>query len=684
MRRKSILFAVILLLAACAKEQLPQGRAVLADGKPVPDVPYLTAILPDATKTVFRYADQTLTALWAYYDAVSIVPNGYDYYHAGVYRLPDTAADRTYACFERETAVGATGDYYTAIYPGRLKSYAQFTQFRYEGQVQRKAAPMAHLMDYFSMLVDNLASYGQVDFSASTRSSCMRFDLSGMTFHTPTRIILSCPGCGEALFTLNNVTENTLHYTSETYYSADKATSLSLDLTGYGDAEQQIIAYMMMSNAAVSLPAGTIVRVKVECEDGVWYNDQVLPADMTLTPGYCHRLTVDGDWTRSTADYTRYAYDGEVAQLQAGKAGLDLIIMGDGFIAEDFDNGTYDAVMQMAVDQFFYHQPLRDFRSDFNIYSVKVVSPERPHAENTGLNGARNTGAETALGVFFTPNSTFLTGNHDAVLRYAAPVIGDSGMSNATILVVVNQACYAGTCHNFYDTRDASDYGRGFCIAYSALGMSEEQGQCTIRHEAAGHGFGKLADEYYYTVGTYSQAVWNSLAAFHAAGMYRNVDRYVDAFIYEQWQASISGLALTDRTNVLWRDMFNTVNDYETVESLGVYQGGYTRDLDCCRPVADGSRSVMSGNRGVFNAVCRRQIFYRLKRLSGEYSSDMYGTEAELAAFLAWDAEHFLPGYDTWMASASIAPACVLENRGHTPPVCHAGHWETGRGFVEE
>ena len=711
---KSIKWLLALLcLTACVKQPLLEDAAVLEDGEPLPDVPYITAILPGAdSKTVCAYSDLTLRLLWAYGDEVSIVPNGYDYRHAGVYALPYDAPERTYARFVQKTAVSATGNFYTAIHPGRLKSYAQFSQFTYDGQCQRKSAVMAHLMNYNSMLVDNLTSYSQVDFSSSVRSSCMRFNLTGMKFKNPSRITLLCPGSGDPVFVLNNVPPNTVHFTSEAFRSPEKVAELSLDLEGYGEEETQIIAYMMMSNAPVSLPAGATVRVKVECSDGVWYSDTILEAAMTLSSGYCHRLTVDSGWVRSTADYTKYSWDGEVVTLNTSSyPNLAVVAMGDGFVAQDFDDGTYDKAMKMAIDQFFYHEPLRSYRNDFNIHYVKVPSPERLDAVNTGANGARNIGSETALNVKFTPNSTSMSGNHQKAMAYASKAVGDAAMENITILVVANQHCHAGTCHNFFYTSSTLDYGYGMAVAYCGLGTSEIGGKRVVRHEGAGHGFGKLADEYVYTVNQYSQAVWSELETMHGIGMYRNVDKYVDSYIYGKWGSSLPGLALTTSANVAWADMFGTRNNYESsgVEALGVYQGGYTRNLDCCRPISVGSRSVMSGNSGVFNAVCRRQILYRIKQLRGDYSGSMYGSATELGAFLDWDATNFIPYINQQIESSSTvmpdsdrasAPSAVMPSTvipssvmpdpdrasdpAHTPPVNHAGRWVPGQGLVME
>ncbi len=338
--------------------------------------------------------------------------------------------------------------------------------------------------------------------------------------------------------------------------------------------------------------------------------------------------------------------DGDVVTLQSGPGGLDIIFIGDGFIQEDIEYGTYDSVMKQACDIFFGVEPFSHLKSGFNIYYVNAVSPERINARNTGSNGATNTGTVTKFSTKFTANSTNVDGDVDLAVEYAKKALGadkDKRIKDATIVLIANQACHAGTTHTRYNSKSTDDYGNGYSVAICTIGVDENDFVKVIRHEACGHAFGKLADEYTSNSATnLNTGLWYDLDDMHKIGYYRNADKYVDQNLYDQLSGSF---ALTTKSNVYWHDLFGTKNNYESagVESLGVFKGGYTYSFAFCRPTQDAGRSIMNGNTGIFNAISRRQIYYRYQRLSGELGSKCYGTQNELDRFLSWDAQYILP-----------------------------------------
>ena len=369
--------------------------------------------------------------------------------------------------------------------------------------------------------------------------------------------------------------------------------------------------------------------------------------------------------------------DGTVHVIQERGNNLDLVIMGDGFIDVDFRSGTYESIMNQAINEFFSVQPLSSFRDLFSIYYVDVVSPQRLNATNTGLNGAINSGNTTALSVRFTENSTSVTGNHTRVQQYARSAFSsnaDDRLSKATIVVMANQACRAGTCHNSWYTNVTSDYGEACAVAYCALGTSDAERRQLMHHEICGHGFGKLADEYYYS--SYypnPTGVWSNLKSYHDIGLFRNVDIFVDA----ESNATYPEYEITTSSNVLWHDLFGTANNYETTESLGFFEGAYTVASDFCRPTEDPARSIMNHNTGIFNAISRRQILYRIRALSGQAQGTFF-SPVELNAFLDWDRDNFLNS-----GSASISIPEDTETFIIAPPVNHFGKWVDGV-FIED
>lgn len=406
--------------------------------------------------------------------------------------------------------------------------------------------------------------------------------------------------------------------------------------------------------------------------------------------GKYYVLTYMSDATRLPNTLTRdgredpYEGDGEVVTIQERGTNLDLIIMGDGFIQEDFEDGTYERLMLQAYDEFFSIEPYATIKDDFNVYYVKAVSPERILATNTGANGAMNTGHITKFSTRFTPNSTSVTGDTQLIQEYAAEAIKyniSERMLNATIVVIANQKCRAGTCHNMW-YNNGYDYGQAFSISFCALGNSDEERVEILHHEICGHGFGKLADEYVQKYAYPTTAQWDVLQSQQKLGLFRNVDKFVNGNLYQQLEGAYP---LTTRENVLWHDMFGTINNYESpdVESLGVYEGGNTYSYGFCRPTQDPAMSIMNYNTGIFNAISRRQIYYRYLRLSGKVTENQFGTKEELDRFLEWDREFILPKIIPTLKSArKVTPPNYVDARlPLAPPVNIVGTWE-GKRFI--
>ncbi len=683
------LFLAVLALAvigSCSTriELVPQE----AEFTDVPDIPFITAILQAdeaATKTAFEFPDWRMKVSWTAGDAISITPgDGMTFWQAGEYTLPDGGG--TSADFVQTRAVGGTSETYVAFYPAdKVKSYPELTHCFFTGQIQHKADPMAHLADYFFMCKE-VSDYSVVDFSDAHKSSCMRVNVSGNTFRNPKKITVKIGGKGK--FKLNASAPGAPNWWYIGHEPEDIHTSseISVGLDGYG-VETDVVAWIAMDMQDVQIYAGDYVIVLVECDDCVWRHKFLVDADMTLTGGKCHTLTVDSGWEPSPADYTQYGYDGEVVTLQENNKGLDLVIMGDGFIAEDFDGGdnsVYMSIMRNAAEQFFKVPPYDYLKPFFNVYIVKAVSPERTNAETTGMNGARNTGSETKFSVSFVPNSTSVSGDNTMVFEYASRALepDDDGkrLANATMIVIANQPCRSGTCYSGWggDAYNV-DYGLAYSIAYMGLGKNTEEGNQLVRHEAGGHGFGKLADEYtgYSLTNT---GPWNTLAQYHPMGFSRNVDRYVD----ERNHAALGdSYPVTTAGNVYWADLFGTVNNYEQTESLGVFEGGMVYNNGICRPTENPSCSIMNANTGIFNAPSRRQILYRAKCLMGT-NEGSWGSAEELAAFLAWDAEHFQPNVSDYLPARAPGkrPNSVEQYAmPFAPPVMVYGRWE-GKRFI--
>ena len=159
---------------------------------------------------------------------------------------------------------------------------------------------------------------------------------------------------------------------------------------------------------------------------------------------------------------TDYSRDGEVQILQKATKGkgINLIFMGEAFVDKDMgDNGLYEQVMQKAVYQYFAYEPLKSFRDRFNVYSVKVISP---NAE-------------------FYPNALHRINEDNAVcFEYARKIPGLEDAPYQMISVIYNKGCTGRSYTSMY-------YGDRSYVSYMMEGVSD-----VLNHEACGHGLGKL------------------------------------------------------------------------------------------------------------------------------------------------------------------------------------------------
>ena len=316
----------------------------------------------------------------------------------------------------------------------------------------------------------------------------------------------------------------------------------------------------------------------------------------------------EGEWVSFVENYlgasanlyesSDYSADGTVHTLQTATrgAGIDIVLMGDGYSDRLIADGTYASVMQRATEAFFSEEPYKSFRDCFNVYYVDVVSKNERYTAETALDTWYGTG--TAVG-----------GNDAKVIEYARKVIPDSRMDDATVIVMMHRDYYAGTCY-MYPVADG-DYGRGLSISYFPVSSFEETFTGLVSHEAGGHGFGKLADEYYYASnGTIPQDKIDEYSATAAYGWWRNGD-FTSNPAAVKWSAF-----LTD--------------DRYSAEGLGVYEGAFTYYYGAWRPTRN---SIMNNNTEGFNAPSRYAIWYRIGKLA--YGSSWYGTYED---FVAWDA----------------------------------------------
>lgn len=315
--------------------------------------------------------------------------------------------------------------------------------------------------------------------------------------------------------------------------------------------------------------------------------------------GYKYDDLEDNDFYISTD----YSQDGKITTLQTATQGngIDIVLMGDAYSDRQIADGTYRTDMEYICNNLFTEEPYKSFKDHFNVYYVNVVSATEGYEYGN-----------TALDSYFG-GGTLVGGNDNAVFNYALNAISEEEMDEALLIVAMNSDNYAGTCYMYYPETNA-DYGKGVSVSYFPKGGDATTFAQLLHHEACGHGFAKLADEYAYedrgaVPSDYVSEIKSQQSNW---GWWKNVD------------------FTSNPSATRWNHFINDTR-YAN-EGLGAYEGGLTYWSGVWRPTEN---SIMRDNTGGFNAPSREAIYYRIHKLA-------YGDswEYDYEKFVEWDARN--------------------------------------------
>lgn len=296
-----------------------------------------------------------------------------------------------------------------------------------------------------------------------------------------------------------------------------------------------------------------------------------------------------------------YSQDGKVELLNEATEGkgIPFVLMGDGFIDQDIKSGYYDEVMNKAMDHLFSEEPIRSLRDYFNVYQVTTVSDRN-----------RFDGVSTALETVPDHQTTGITVNADRVMDYVKKVEGIDSIQ-ALAVIILNTNLDKGMTYMIRDTKK-TDYNYAIALCPVIGDLESERFRQVLTHEAIGHGFAKLADEYVRsTEGSATEADIKELKEMH-----------------EKWSWFLNVDSEKDSTKVLWSKF---IFDSEFAnEKIGTYEGGYTFFKGVYRP-SEGS--MMNQNDAPFNAPSRRAIYNKVMELG----LDLHPS---YEAFVEFDRQH--------------------------------------------
>ena len=297
-----------------------------------------------------------------------------------------------------------------------------------------------------------------------------------------------------------------------------------------------------------------------------------------------------GIQTYTSSDYSQ---DGQVTRIHSATVGkgIDVVFVGDAFA--DKDQNLFNKYVELGKEAFFTEEPFRSTKDRFNIYRIGSVSKNGIIAQE---------GGDTKFSAQFG-QGTNISGNDEAVFNFVQEHMPSVDLTKTIIFVIINKAQYAGTCWM---------YSNNMAICYVPLCRDETDYAQTLRHEGCGHGFGKLADEYFYssqgTIPTKKIAELKQWKGF-AYGFYENVD------------------LTSDPNTILWSKF---ISDSRYSGKVGVYEGGYTYPYGVYRPT---DNSIMRYNTGGFNAPSREAIYKKIMKFS---EGDAWTYDYE--TFVAFDA----------------------------------------------
>lgn len=343
-----------------------------------------------------------------------------------------------------------------------------------------------------------------------------------------------------------------------------------------------------------------------------------------------------GYTTSCSVSQCSYDYDeDEVITLQKATRGngVNLVFLGDGYNNKDIANGTYLKDMKQQMEYFFGVEPYTTYRDYFNVYTAIALSQE------SGV-GTVNTLCDNKFETTFTGGASLMCNTND-VFKYALrmPTVNSGNLNQTLIVLTPNTTDYGGVTSMWADgsaiaiTPKSSDY-----YPYDSRGI--------VQHEAGGHGFGKLGDEY-----IYHNAFISSCQCFCCP--------HEEEFNAAKANGWYENLSLTGKmhevpwSHLIFNDKYSAVVD--------IYEGGFMHSRGVFRSELN---SCMNNNIPYFSTISREAIVKRIKQYAGEtYSFDEF-------------VKNDNPNPGSRSTRYNVAPWNKLSDKpapNHSQPIIHKG-----------
>lgn len=286
----------------------------------------------------------------------------------------------------------------------------------------------------------------------------------------------------------------------------------------------------------------------------------------------------------------------EDSQLQLQKHtkgnGINIVFIGDGYDAEDIATRAYLNDIEEGMEYFFAIEPYKTYKDYFDVYIDFPLSYESGVCSSVNI--WRTTKFDTTYGAGAGGR---LKVNFDDMMSYVlndvtGTVVNNDNVNQTLIITILNSDVYEGlTCM----------WSSGAAIAavpHSRYAYPNDY-RGVIQHEAGGHGFGKLADEYIY----------------HRENIHRCpciCCPHVDDFNWGKsigWyrNASLNGrYKEIDWTHLIFDDRYQDIVD--------IYDGAYYHSNGVYRSELN---SCMNNNVPYYSTISRQEMVERIMKYSG-------------------------------------------------------------------
>lgn len=294
----------------------------------------------------------------------------------------------------------------------------------------------------------------------------------------------------------------------------------------------------------------------------------------------------------SQYDYL-YAEDAKV-ELQNSTVGdgINIVILGDGYAAEEVSKGLLLENAKEAYKHFFAIEPFNTYKDYFNVSTAISVSPESGIGSvNTIIYNKFNTSAKGGV----TLSGRNGDSDFNYIIEYIKSVCGipQEQLYKTLVIMVPNTKDYGGICYM---------WDEGFAIAYCPM---SDYGypfdfRGTVQHEAGGHGFGKLGDEYIYHNAFIDNCSCNCCA-------------HVFEFNLAKSKGWYDNLSLTGKmSEVPWSHLIFHEKYRDIVD---VFEGGFMHSRGVYRSEQN---SCMNNDIPYYSSISRESMVKRIKLYAGE------------------------------------------------------------------